>query len=161
MKRLPLFLSSFSLIFGFISCKNNTTGKFPDNEMMDFGTLPRSLKDVEEFRFINDKAVQELNNVISSNHINTEEGIMREYAPEDTEAEGDYIYIIKRINTSDSNAVVISLLEDGINDDSVKARKVIMTLAKIDGQFVIKQIKESYKCWQGRGHEDWSSAYCM
>jgi hypothetical protein len=86
---------------------------------------------------------------------------MREYSPEDKTAEGDYSYVIKQINTSDSNSVIISLLEDGINDDSIKARKVIMTLIRKDGRFVVKQIKESYKCWKERGHENWSSAFCM
>jgi hypothetical protein len=164
MKRLRLlFFSSLFLVAGIVSCndKNKTNNKTSDNNSETAKTVPKPTENVEEFRLIDSKTVEELNLLITSKKINSEEDIMREYSPEDKTAEGDYSYVIKQINTRDSNSVIISLLEDGINDDSIKARKVIMTLIRKDGRFVVKQIKESYKCWKERGHENWSSAFCM
>lgn len=164
MKRLPLlFLISLFFIFGIVSCndKNKANNEIPDNNSETAETVPQTTENVEEFRLIDHQTVEDLNLLITSKKITDEEDVMRAYSPEDKEAEGNYSYVIKQINMSDSNSVIISLLEDGINDDSVKTRKVIMTLIKKDGQIVVKQIKESYKCWKDRGHENWSSVFCM
>lgn len=148
-------------IFAFISmgCGNNsaTAGNTPMDQP---NLLTTMTAEDREFREIEQEEINALNKSIIEHKIDSVEKIMQEYAPEDMGAEGNYTYIITKSTSTDPNKFTLSLLEDGINDDSLKALKVIMTVEKKNDSFRVKTIKESYQCWKNRGHQDWGADYC-
>lgn len=159
MKKIVVIVG---FIFAFISmgCGNNsaTAGNTP----MDQPNLLTSMTaEDREFRIIDQQEVNALNKSITEHNITSIDKIMQEYAPEDMEAEGNYTYIITKSTSKDPNKFTLSLLEDGINDDSLKALKVIMTVEKKKESFRVTKIKESYQCWKNRGHQDWGADYCL
>jgi len=113
----------------------------------------------ETFRTIDAAKVADLNNTITSRGIETAEDIMRTYAPEDDVAEGNYAYTITE-KELDQNTVQLTLREEGRMDDSVEGRQVVMQLRKDGGDMRVTSIRENYRCWPGRGHENWSAAPC-
>ncbi|WP_408582941.1 hypothetical protein QCB52_08845 [Myroides odoratimimus] len=149
-------------IFAFISmgCGNNsaTAGNAPVDQP---NLLTSMTAEDREFRIIEQSKINTLNKTIIEQNLNSIEKIMQEYAPEDMAAEGNYTYIITKATTTDPNKFTLSLLEDGINDDSLKALKVIMTVEKKKDTFRVLGIKESYQCWKDRGHQDWGADYCL
>lgn len=148
-------------IFAFISmgCGNNTATL--GNTPIDAPNLLTSMTaEDREFKIINQEEINALNKSIIEHKLNSIEMVMQEYAPEDVDAEGNYTYIITTASTTDPNKCTLTLLEDGINDDSLKALKVIMTVEKKKDSFRVTDIKESYQCWKNRGHQDWGADYC-
>ncbi|WP_025125864.1 hypothetical protein [Myroides odoratimimus] len=149
-------------IFAFISmgCGNNsaTVGNAPVDQP---NLLTSMTAEDREFRIIEQSEINTLNKTIIEQNLNSIEKIMQEYAPEDMAAEGNYTYIITKATTTDPNKFTLSLLEDGINHDSLKALKVIMTVEKKKDTFRVLGIKESYLCWKDRGHQDWGADYCL
>lgn len=114
----------------------------------------------KEFRVIEQEKIDNLNNALAENKAETIEAVMQEYQPEDTGAEGKYSYVIAKANTDKENVTLLTLVEDGRMDDSIKAIKVTMEVETIDGNFKVLSIQESYQCYQNRGHEDWSAEFC-
>lgn len=113
-----------------------------------------------EFRIIEQEKVDNLNKVLAEKQITSIDAIMQEYHEEDKGAEGNYTYIITEAKTDNPNVIMLSLLEDGRNDDSIKAVKVNMEVESKDGKYKVLSIKESYQCWENRGHEDWAADFC-
>lgn len=162
MRKLLFFLGVFMSLF-IVSCtKDKTTtnenNSVDTNEVTD--TLSQPVDQVEEYKIIDVADVEKLNASIIANSISSKEGIMQEYMPEDIHAEGRYSYIIKVMNTEDSDHSLVLLTIDGVNDDSVKSIKVVMTVKALNDILVVKQIKTSYRCWEGRGHQNWSAYPC-
>ncbi len=58
------------------------------------------------------------------------------------------------------NKFQTTLIHNGLKDDSVSAIKVIMIAERIGKKWQVLQIKENFKCWEGRGHQYWSEKYC-
>ncbi|MGB2692535.1 MAG: hypothetical protein WBB48_09615 [Thermodesulfobacteriota bacterium] len=69
---------------------------------------------------------------------------------------------IERVNESPESfdATQVTILNKGLLDDSVKAVKYQLTLKKVDSIWVIDSAVKVFKCWKGRGHEDFSSEPC-
>ncbi|MCC9042871.1 hypothetical protein LNQ81_09300 [Myroides sp. M-43] len=159
MKKIVVIVG---FIFAYISvgCGNNsaTAGNAP---MEQPNLLTSMTAEDREFKIINQDQINTLNKSIIEHKLNSIEMIMQEYAPEDVDAEGNYTYIITKANTNDPNKYTLTLLEDGINDDSKKALKVIMTVEKKKDNYKVISIKESYQCWKNRGHQDWGADYCQ
>ena len=84
---------------------------------------------------------------------------MAAYIPMDPGAEGNYRYT-PTVTDADGGQKVVTLVEEGLMDDARAGRKVVMTLAPEGSGWKVVALKETYKCWPGRGHEDWGAAPC-
>jgi len=69
---------------------------------------------------------------------------------------------IKRVNESSesSNATQVTIINNGLLDDSVMVVKYKLTLKKVDSVWVINTAGKVVKCRKGRGHEEFSSEPC-
>ena len=63
--------------------------------------------------------------------------------------------------TLENGNTLVTLIHDNQMDDSVKGEKFIMELAKSEGQWNVLSIKKNWKCYEGRGHTDWGTAFCL
>lgn len=54
----------------------------------------------------------------------------------------------------------ITLIHDNLDDDSVKAIKIVMTAKRTGKTWRVQKILKSWKCYDGRDHTDWSSQKC-
>ncbi|MGS4345257.1 hypothetical protein ACKUSY_06530 [Myroides odoratus] len=161
MNRLFYFLSIVVVGLGVSSCQQKADTSSPTdvetNTTIDQSTIA---SDIKEFEQIKQEEVEKLNASITREKLSNVEDIMRYYAPEDKEAEGPYTYDITVLQMADSALTLVTLIEDGINDDSIRAKKVVMTIKEKEGAYQVVQIKQSYQCWEGRGHTSWNSSYC-
>jgi hypothetical protein len=160
--RSALYIFLVSIVLPqLISCNQNklrntgsedtieTTGANINIDIMSnsFNTLPKEIVDT-------------LNLHIRNKGLNTFEGILAAYAPKIENAEGNYKYEYQFTNLGKDGAM-ITLEETGIPDDSIEGRKVIIQLIEDVGEvWKAVSIKETYRCWQGRGHETWSAEAC-
>lgn len=161
MNRLFYYCSMILVGVSVIGCKDKATA--PISSDVETSTPIDQVKidsAIEEYEVIPQEKVDKLNEAIQREKITSIEGIMRFYAPEDKAAEGKYSYDITVLQMSNSSLTLVTLIEDGINDDSMRAKKVVMTIKAKDGKNQVTQIKQSYQCWEGRGHTNWSSSYC-
>ncbi|MCP1997248.1 hypothetical protein [Flavobacterium sp. HSC-61S13] len=121
-------------------------------------TIPKEVE--EEFKIIDDDKIKDINALIIAKKFSAEEEIMQAYSPKDKQAESNYKYTITKLSSGNGKTLV-QLVEENLSDDSVKDKKVIMRVLKNDkGQFVVDEIKESYRCRLNRGHQDWSASFC-
>ena len=60
----------------------------------------------------------------------------------------------------EDNKVEISLIHDRQQDDSQRATKIILTAERNGEAWTILEIKENWKCYDGRGHTDWGIELC-
>jgi len=56
--------------------------------------------------------------------------------------------------------VLITLIHDGLLDDTIRALKIIMIAKKEKGIWTVFEIKKNWKCRDGRGHKDWGIDQC-
>lgn len=49
---------------------------------------------------------------------------------------------------------------EGLQDDSVFGERRTLTFQQTDGRWVIKEIHQTVRCREGRGHDDYSSEPC-
>src|SRR5688572_14414355 len=54
----------------------------------------------------------------------------------------------------------ITLIHSGLEDDSQSGTKVVMVAELKGSTWRVETIKKNWKCWEGRGHTDWGTAYC-
>ncbi len=54
----------------------------------------------------------------------------------------------------------IIFIQDRLEDDSLKAIKMIMTAQLKNKQWKVLEIKSNWKCWEGRGHTNWDIQWC-
>lgn len=59
-----------------------------------------------------------------------------------------------------ANQVRVTIQDDGYLDDSIRGGIVILRMAKSDQLWQIKKASQAWNCWQGRGHEDFSTEPC-
>ncbi|MFZ9387254.1 MAG: hypothetical protein ACO25B_05180 [Chitinophagaceae bacterium] len=150
-KILPLIIVTVLVL---CSCKNRkNTGEPPVSN-------PPVEQPSESFKSIDSSAIDGLNKSIASGTLNTAEEIISAYAPRDSTAEGKYAYTITKTET-ENNTTEVTLIEEGLMDDSRAGRKVIMTLVLENDRYKIISMKENYKCWSGRGHETWGVEPCL
>lgn len=157
MKNVTFILVILSVFVLSISCKNKNS--ISKNSMQNNSSLEIVQED-EEYRIADQHEIDQLNNIIKEKKLNSETLIMKEYAPEILDAGENYLYMLSRKTNANSNTITLSLLEDDIPDDSMKARKVIMTIIKEDNIIKVIDIKETYQCWRGRGHQEWGTTLC-
>lgn len=161
MNRLFYYFSIILVGVSAMSCKDKSTTTTPAEVETSTPVDQTKIESaIEEYELIPQEAVDKLNDEIQREKLTSVEDIMRFYAPEDTGAEGKYTYDITVLQMSNSSTTLVTLVEDGINDDSMRAKKVVMNIASKEGKLVVTKIKQSYKCWEGRGHSDWNASYC-
>ena len=56
---------------------------------------------------------------------------------------------------------LITLVETNIKDDSIAEMMVIMKASFENGEWSVLEIDRKWKCWQGRGHSEYSSEPCL
>jgi hypothetical protein len=66
------------------------------------------------------------------------------------------------ISTKDvsDNNVEITLIHEGLEDDSQSGVKIVMTAKQTKETWTVLQIRENWKCWDGRGHTSWGTTPC-
>lgn len=58
------------------------------------------------------------------------------------------------------NNFEITLIQEGIGDDSVYGERIIMRAQLKGSTWTVTEIKMSWKCQNERGHQNWSAAPC-
>ncbi|NNE67428.1 MAG: hypothetical protein HKN33_12750, partial [Pyrinomonadaceae bacterium] len=55
----------------------------------------------------------------------------------------------------------MTLVNDGLADDSVRTQKTVFKIKKnSDGIWMVTSALRSWRCWEGRGHQDFSAVMC-
>ena len=54
----------------------------------------------------------------------------------------------------------ITLIHDKLMDDSMQAIKIIMIAKKTNNDWQVLDIQKVWKCWDGRGHTEFSTELC-
>lgn len=68
---------------------------------------------------------------------------------------------IKIISEPGKDGIIkITLIHQGLMDDSVKAIKIIMLARNENKSWSILSIKTNWKCYEGRGHQNWDIKMC-
>ncbi len=69
---------------------------------------------------------------------------------------------IERINENPESfdTTQVTIINNGLLDDSVMAVKYKLNLKKVDSVWIVDSAGRLVKCWKGRGHEDFSSEPC-
>ncbi|KAK3604256.1 hypothetical protein CHS0354_002064 [Potamilus streckersoni] len=89
--------------------------------------------DAETFEEVTPEEIARLNDTIKTQKLNTGEQIMQAYAPKEVSAEGNYSYTVSEASLS-GTLKQITLTEEGLPDDSVVARKIIIIADYTTGQ---------------------------
>jgi len=80
-------------------------------------------------------------------------------------AEGDpYSYtscIVNILEEEKEKQWLITIIYDGLKDDSVRASKITSIITYQEGQWVVDETTQTQKCWPGRGHQYFSSELCI
>lgn len=91
--------------------------------------------------------------------IETPEELIRLYYNYSDEGEGKQKLTLKTKNIGEHKFEII-LIHEGLLDDSQADQKIIMT-ANLNGQtWIVNEIKENWKCREGRGHTNWGTGPC-
>ncbi len=78
------------------------------------------------------------------------------YPPE----EGSPQFDIKSVEITEGTFET-TFIHDGMMDDSQRAVKIIITSEQKDGKWEVLKIKKNFKCYEGRGHTDWGTEFCI
>ena len=85
--------------------------------------------------------------------------MMEYYGEPEHEGKLDLNISVKRKATT--HRYVITLIHDKLLDDSQRATKIVMdALQQSNGAWQVQGIRKNWKCWEGRGHTDWSVEPC-
>ena len=68
--------------------------------------------------------------------------------------------IIIDFESSAAHKATITLTQEDLNDDSVDGEKRIIEFEKVNSTWSIKEIRVGVKCWESRGHADYSGEPC-
>ena len=49
----------------------------------------------------------------------------------------------------------------GLEDDSVRDERTLFIFTRRDGAMQFDYAGRQFRCWPGRGHQEWSAAYCL
>ncbi len=160
----------FFFLFTLFSCNNKETSVTKDSNPENNSTIEQAQKaEVEahfypeedlEFKFISPEEIDKINKQVLEKNIKMPEDIIKFHRPKNNQSEGNYSYTITR-KIDDKLRIELTLVEDGLMDDSVKSRKSIYTMNMKDNKLIVIALKEQYKCYRDRGHEHWSPELCL
>lgn len=151
------------LSFGLFGCKSDS-GSSTDNATSKTSVEKSNdtpiLKEVDEYRQIDDTTLVQLNELITKKKLSSPIAVLNAYAPKNEKViDTDYSYDVTRMN-SEEGIVLLLLVEEGIHDDALRAKRILMRIDNTGKTLKVVQIKESYKCWEWRGSQEWSSERC-
>lgn len=67
----------------------------------------------------------------------------------------------RSVSVSQQNGTwYITVMDNGLQDDSIKAKRVYASVSYQNGKWIMGSQSVTYQCAPGRGHENFSSAYC-
>jgi|GEM_PF-5877977 len=141
-------LIAATLLFSTTSCINFEQGKsiIPDDmEMSQF-------KDID-FEDLQKK-------IDSRDDIETATDALRLYYPNNQSANAGNKFTLKSKKNMLGNSYLF-FKQESLKDDSLQAIAFLMEYEKsIDGKITIVDLKESFNCREGRGHQEWSGELC-
>lgn len=159
MKIIPIILLSVFLL----SCNQNLDKKevieTSNHEIQIQKNEGSNSENKEDFENLE---IQEFNTSLAKEKKElSAKDVMRLYYPIEVEnSEGkEEITIIEK--TLDNGHILVTLIHDNQMDDSVKGEKLVMELSKINDTWKALSIKKNWKCYDGRGHTDWSTEFCL
>ncbi len=97
--------------------------------------------------------------IASDTSIEKPEDLIRKYYnyPEDEETPNLEIKSVRK----GSGQYEITMIHENLPDDSQVALKIVMQ-AKKDGKlWKVKEVKQNWKCREGRGHTNWDTELCQ
>ena len=56
---------------------------------------------------------------------------------------------------------IVTVTHDGLFDDSIAATRMRIIVKYENGQWVKGEISQTQRCWPGRGHQDFSTEFCI
>ncbi len=65
-----------------------------------------------------------------------------------------------RVVSLRENRYEITLIHEGLLDDSQSGEKIVMTAKQTGASWTVTEIKKNWKCWAGRGHTNWGTELC-
>lgn len=96
--------------------------------------------------------------IINREDIATPEGLILlyyDYSPNETKPKLTITSELRADSTYE-----ITLIHEGIPDDSQSGLKIIMTAKKTGNTWKVNEIKQNWKCWPSRGHSNWGTGLC-
>ncbi len=86
-----------------------------------------------------------------------EELIKLYYGPYEIEGNSKLTITTK---TSGENKFEITLIHNGVADDSVSDIRIVMNATKTNQTWTVLSIQKCWKCHEGRGHSYWGARKC-
>ncbi len=156
--KLPIYSFSVLAVLAFTACKNNASEEQEAVteevvEVVDETPTPLA----EMFQEV-DPA--DFNARIANEKIGTVEEVVEMYYPIEP-AEGEGPQVSMHSETMEDGSHVVTLINEGVMDDSIAAEKIVMTATEMDLHWTVTSIKKNWKCREGRGHTDWGTEYCQ
>jgi len=74
--------------------------------------------------------------------------------------QGDYGSCIIDI-TQEENQWIVTITHSGLFDDSISATRIRAIVTHQDDQWIVGESSETQKCWPNRGHQDFSTEFCV
>lgn len=112
------------------------------------------------YRAIDEGRIEMFNNELETSEVTTLEELASLYRAKDIYAEGNYSYetVIKELH---KDLFELSIKEEGLMDDSIFGIISIIEVERNNnGSWKVLKIKEAYKCWPNRGHQEWGPEFC-
>ena len=150
MKRVTIFLTVAIMIMA-LGCERAT-------KKTDSTVKNDSLVSAETFEILDVQTFRE--KLASFTYIKSAEELMYLYYNYDLEAEGNQKLSINTIDFGD-DIYEVTLIHEGLPDDSVYALKIVMTAKRTGSTWMINEIKRNWKCQKGRGHQNWGTELCL
>lgn len=87
--------------------------------------------------------------------------VMRLFYPHRVEnSQGKEEITIEETTMDNGNSLLV-LIHDNLMDDSVKGEKYLMELTRLDSTWKVLSMKKNWKCYEGRGHTNWDTEFCL
>jgi hypothetical protein len=96
--------------------------------------------------------------IASRTDINSPEELIKlYYGPYEVEGNSKLTITTK---TSGEDEFEITLIHNGVADDSVSDIRIVMKATKTNQTWTVLSIQKSWKCHEGRGHSYWGATKC-
>lgn len=136
----------------------SSQGHFPSEEYNRQLGLGIDAGTKEEFKDID---FSELNMELqNTSELLSPKEIMRKFYPTRVESGEGNESIDMRETQLNNEITEVELIHDNLMDDSVKGKKFVMGLRGKNGKWQIVSLKNNWKCWPGRGSENWGTELC-
>jgi len=118
-------------------------------------------KEVEsDYKLATTQELAKINKLVAENEIKSPEEIVKLYRPQAEVSEGNYTYNISH-KIDDQLRIQLTLIEDGLLDDSQRSRKSVFTMNMKDKELIVLQLKEQFRCRKNRGSQEWGVTPCL